>query len=517
MSGVHIARARIARACIARARAAWRSIAGACIAGACIAGACIAGICIVGTSPAAHAASGALDGASLSPLWGLPFIGILLSIALFPLLAPRFWHASLGLVALFWTLAFLVPFTLSFGVSSAVQVSAHVILSEYLPFIALLSALFIITGGMRITGLPLATPASNTGLLGVGTLAASWIGTTGASMLLIRPLLSMNRRRKHRMHVHLFLIFLVANIGGALTPLGDPPLFLGFLKGVDFFWTTRWLFAPMLLISGTLLMLFYILDRYYYLHREEQVCCSDAQESVLSGRRSFFGSFRNLGIQGGQNLVLLLVVVLAVLMSGLWSPQVTFPILGVDVKLEDFCREMVLVSASVLSLLLTSKHVRRENGFGWFPILEVAKLFSAIFLTLIPVSAILQAGEAGAFAGLMNLLNDSQGQPREVVYFWSTGILSAFLDNAPTYLVFFNAAGGDADVLTGPLAPTLLAISAGAVFMGANTYIGNAPNFMIRSIAEQQGIAMPSFFSYMALAAVILLPVFALFAWVFLP
>ena len=328
---------------------------------------------------------------------------------------------------------------------------------------------------------------------------ASWMGTTGAAMLLIRPLVRANLERRHRVHVIVFFIFLVANIGGSLTPLGDPPLFLGFLKGVEFFWPTTHMFLPMLLVSVALLALFFVIDTVLYGREPTQK--PRARES--------------LGLEGGINLLLLVGVVGAVLMSGLWRPNLSIAVFHVDVELQNMARDVALLGLAAASWRITSSESRVANAFSWFPIVEVAKLFAGIFLTIIPAIAILRAGTEGALSPIVNAVTDANGQPVDAVYFWATGILSSFLDNAPTYLVFFNTAGGDPVTLMGPFASTLLAISAGAVFMGANTYIGNAPNFMVRAIAEERGIKMPSFFGYMAWSGGILLPVFVVVTFVF--
>jgi Na+/H+ antiporter NhaD/arsenite permease-like protein len=442
-----------------------------------------------------------LDGAELILLWAMPFAGVLLSIAIFPLVAPTFWHHHFGKVSAAWALAFLVPFAIVFGFELALFEAVHTALLEYLPFIILLLALFTVTGGLRVRTSLQATPAFNTGILTLGTALASWMGTTGAAMLLIRPLLRANAWRRHRVHVMVFFIFLVANIGGSLTPLGDPPLFLGFLKGVDFFWPTVYMFWPMVLVASILLFVFYFLDQ-AMVRREGRPIPPRAHDEP---------TFR---LEGTINLLLLAAVVLAVLMSGIWQPGISFTIYHVEVQLQSIVRDLLLLSITGLSWVLTPRQTRVANDFSWFPIIEVAKLFAGIFITIIPAIAILRAGTDGGLAPVIDMVTEG-GEPVAAAYFWATGILSSFLDNAPTYLVFFNTAGGNADQLMGPLASTLLAISAGAVFMGANTYIGNAPNFMVRAIAEEGGVRMPSFFGYMAWSCGILVPLFLLVTLVF--
>ena len=445
-----------------------------------------------------------LNGAALSAAWIVPFLGILLSIALVPLTAPNFWHHHFGKTSAFWALAFLVPFAASYGVNLTLQEVFYTLLAEYLPFIILLVALFTVAGGIHIRGNLHGTPALNTGLLGLGTVLASIMGTTGAAMLLIRPLLRANDNRKHKAHVVVFFIFLVANIGGALTPLGDPPLFLGFLKGVDFFWTTKAMFWPMLTAAGILLALFYAIDAFLYRRANEK-----------PPRRMDPTPDAPIRIDGKSNFVLLGAILGCVLASGLWRPGLEFTLYGTRLELQNVLRDMALLAIAWASWRLTPASVRKAHHFEWGPIIEVAKLFAGIFLTIIPAIAILRAGHQGAMAPLLALVTDDSGRPNDALYFWLTGALSSFLDNAPTYLVFFNLAGGDPAVLMGPLASTLTAISAGAVFMGANTYIGNAPNFMVRSIAESRGVRMPGFFGYMVWSSLILLPLFGLLTFLF--
>ncbi|PJI37460.1 sodium:proton antiporter [Ferrovibrio sp.] len=446
-------------------------------------------------------AATAIEGKALSILWVLPFAGILLSIALMPLFTPNFWHHHYGKVAAFWGLCIAVPFALQIGALPTVHVLLEVALHEYIPFIILLFALFTVAGGVRITGNLHGSPSLNTALLLVGTVLASWMGTTGASMLLIRPLIRANDDRKHNVHVVIFFIFLVSNIGGALTPLGDPPLFLGFLKGVDFFWTAKALFMPTFLVAVVLLGVFYAVDSYYY--KKEAIVAPDPTPDSA------------IGMEGGINLILLGGVVLAVLMSGTWKPGVELSLFGVSVELQNLVRDLLLIAIAFASLKLTAQQTRTDNGFTWGPIVEVAKLFAGIFVTIIPAIAILRAGTDGALGGLVSLASNADGTPNNAMYFWLTGGLSSFLDNAPTYLVFFNMASGDAQTLMGPLASTLLAISAGAVFMGANSYIGNAPNFMVKAIAEEMNVKMPSFFGYMVWSCGILLPCFVLVTLLF--
>ena len=451
----------------------------------------------------AFAAGGGMSQIGL--LWALPFAGVLLSIALFPLIAPQFWHHHFGKVAAAWSAAFLIPAMAYFGLNEVLNVVAHALLAEYIPFIVLIASLFIISGGIYVRGNLHGSPEVNVAFLFVGAVLASVMGTTGASMLLIRPLLRANDNRQHKVHVVVFFIFLVANIGGSLTPLGDPPLFLGFLKGVPFLWTLQYIFLETCLSTAILLGLFYMIDRYYYHKREERL------PEIMDPTPDTYG----IGFDGKLNFVWLLGAIFFVLLSGLWKSDVSFNVLGTGVGLPGLVRDAGLVMMAWLSWMTTTQSIRIKNQFHFDPVFEVAKLFVAIFITIAPVIAMLQAGVDGPFVQLVHLVHDASGAPIDSHYFWATGLLSGFLDNAPTYLVFFNLAGGDVARLTTDYASTLAAISAGSVFMGALSYIGNAPNFMVKSIAEHSGLKMPSFFGYMAWSFGILVPLFALLTVLF--
>jgi Na+/H+ antiporter NhaD/arsenite permease-like protein len=453
-------------------------------------------LCATGAAQAAQ-----IDGARLSAWWGLPFAGMLLSIALMPLLLPKLWHHHFGKITAGWVLLLLLPFAATQGLGTTSAVLVHTLLGEYIPFIILLTALFTVAGGIFVRGNLHGSPGLNAGLMAIGALLASFMGTTGASMLMIRPLIRANDNRKHVAHVVVFFIFIVSNAAGSLTPLGDPPLFLGFLKGVDFFWTAQHLWPQTLFLVGALLLIFFFLDRWFY--RQEGVKPVDPTPDT-----------RRIGIEGGINFVLLGGVVALVLMSGLWKPGIGLDVAGTEVGLPQIVRDLALVGVALLSLALTKRQVREANQFSWGPMQEVAKLFVGIFVTMVPVLAMLKAGEAGAFAAVTRAVTAPDGTPLPWAYFWFSGTLSSFLDNAPTYLVFFNLAGGDPATLMGALAPTLAAVSAGSVFMGANTYIGNAPNFMVKAIAEDRNIRMPSFFGYMAWSIVVLIPLFVVMTFI---
>jgi Na+/H+ antiporter NhaD/arsenite permease-like protein len=438
---------------------------------------------------------------SLGLVWAIPFAGLLLSIALLPLVAASLWHHHFGKVALFWAAAFAIPFAATRGPEAALAMIAHAMLVDYVPFIVLLVALYTVSGGIRVTGRLRGTPGVNTLLLAIGTALASVTGTTGAAMLLVRPLIRANRGRRHTTHVFVFFIFLVANIGGALSPLGDPPLFIGFLEGVPFFWPTVHHFLPTVVASTILLCVFHVLDR--RLHRRHGL----PEPSPVA-------EIEKLGLEGNINLLLLVAVVGTVVMSGVWNPGVFLGRSGIGLDLQQAIAVLLLLVITAASLRWTKTAVRERNEFGWEPMAEVAILFAAIFVTIAPMLEIVRAGERGPAAILVRILGDA-ATPQNHAYFWLTGLLSAFLDNAPTYLVFFNFAGGDPAALTGPLTRTLAAISCGAVFFGASTYIGNAPNLMVKAVAERNGIRMPGFFGYFGWSAVVLGPVFAIVGLLF--
>jgi len=297
----------------------------------------------------------------------------------------------------------------------------------------------------------------------------------------------------------------VANIGGALSPLGDPPLFVGFLHGVDFFWTTQQIWQQTAFAAGLVFIAFLALDLWHY--RRDRLVTTVGEP--ITGQR--------LGLSGSINLLLIAGIIGLILMSGAWQPGIGFSVYGTRLDLQDIVRDAALLLIAFVSLAVTPNEHREANGFTWEPIAEVAVLFAGIFTCIVPVLAVLEAGKEGFFAWLQAAVTAPDGTPSAIGYFWLTGILSAVLDNAPTYLVFFELAGGNPEELMGPLAPTLQAISMGAVYMGALTYVGNAPNLMIYAIAVERGVKMPSFFGYLAWSGIVLLPVFALITFVFVP
>ena len=542
-----------------------------------------------------HAGHHGVDGAKL-PLWSIiPFVGMLLSIAIVPLINFHFWEHHYGKFSLAWIAILSIPFLIAYKGDGWYEI-VHIVLLDYVPFIILLAALFTCAGGICLKGSLRGSPVVNTILIAIGTALASWMGTTGAAMLLIRPILRANEWRKYRVHVVVFFIFLVANIGGSLTPLGDPPLFLGFLKGIDFFWTMA-LLPAMIPVVIILLIIFFIVDT--VLFRKEGTPPDDGEKEPLR-------------LQGVWNFVLIAGIIGAIL----WSKSLAdgpfkdhsvaqkmatqiktaeekmastkakletyvkehendttikfdksnheyyelrenhlharaavnslraqkthdenrgISIFGVTVPYFNLVRDGLLILIALISLLYTPMYktvkdehghnlpepsqletnVRAANGFTWEPILEVAKLFIGIFVCMIPALKLLQAGIDGSLSSIVLAVQTTTNDPVNAMYFWLTGVLSSFLDNAPTYVVFFNTAGGDPTSLMGPMSQTLLAISCGAVFMGANTYIGNAPNFMVKAIAEENGVRMPSFFGYMIWSVIILVPIFVIVTFLF--
>ena len=437
-----------------------------------------------------------MQSSALGLLTGVPFLGLLASMAALPVIAPRFWHRRMALVAAVWIAALVALQTLTTGLAVATAAVWHAMVIDYLPFMALMLALYTAAGGVLLRGGFAGTPAGNTAMLVVGMGLGLLMGTIGASMVLIHPLLRANAHRRRKVHLVLFLIVLVANASGALTPLGNPPLYLGLLHGVPFFWPALHLAAPLFVVAGLLLVAFYLLDRHL---------AADEPRAPPPER------FR---VRGWGNIVLILLVVAVVLAQGL-VPSRNLVLLGQSVAVVELGSTGVLLLVAVISSASTARAVRQANDFSWQPMIEVAILFAAIFVTIAPVEQMLEAGLDGPLASVLRLARGGDGQNWPMAYFWLTGILSAFLDNAPTYLVFFRMAGIQPPALSDADAATLAAISAGAVFFGGLTYIGNAPNMMLRAIAAHRGVRMPGFFGFLLMAAGLLLPVFVLVSLIF--
>lgn len=458
--------------------------------------------------PVMAAGEGAHAAASV-PLWlCIPFAGILLSIAVFPLVRPAWWEEHQPLVVVFWIVLFMIPFAALFGPYMAAESALECIVNDYLTFIVLLFGLFCVAGNITLEGDLAGSPRINVALLLFGTLLSSWVGTTGASMLMVRPMIKMNAWRKRKRHIMVFFIFLISNIGGCLTPIGDPPLLMGFARGVPFFWSLR-LMPIMLFNAAILLFVFYHLDMRAY------------RKDIAEGRKPDISKpGTEIRINGLHNLIFLVMIVTAVILSGTLPGMPMFQnaeggtlgirIFGEVVLTYPAIIEMaIILLAALLSFQTTSVSIRQANHFTWGAIKEVAVLFIGIFITMQPALMILK--QYGSSLGV--------DTPFEM--FWATGALSSFLDNTPTYLVFLTTAGalgfaeGMATTLGTVPIQMLTAISCGAVFMGANTYIGNAPNFMVKAISDENGVHMPSFFGYLGWSLVCLIPVFILDSIIF--
>lgn len=459
--------------------------------------------------PTAVWAAGESGTESGVPLWlCIPFAGLLLCIAVMPLVKGEWWEAHQPLVVVLWILVMVIPFALLYGVGSVAETVLECTVNDYLTFIVLLFGLFCVSGNITMEGDFAGSPRINVGLLALGTLLASCIGTTGASMLMVRPVIKMNSWRRRKSHIMIFFIFMVSNMGGCLTPIGDPPLLMGFMRGVPFFWSLH-LFPVLIFNMVILLFVFYHLDKRNY------------RRDIAEGRKPDISKpgteFR---IDGLHNIIFLIMIVAAVILSGVLPGMPAFQdaagnargihIFGeVSLSFPSLIEIVLILLAAFLSFKTTDKEVRVKNHFTWGAIKEVAVLFIGIFITMQPALMLLKA--VGPNLGIT--------EPYQM--FWATGALSSFLDNTPTYLVFLTTAGtlgftgGIATTLGTLPAKMLSAISCGAVFMGANTYIGNAPNFMVKSISDENGVNMPSFFGYMLWSVAVLIPVFIIDMFVF--
>lgn len=438
----------------------------------------------------------------------IPFAALLLCIAVLPLIKAEWWEEHQPIVVAILSLAFIIPFAITEGVSETVETVLECIIGDYLTFIVLLFGLFCVAGNISLEGDLAGSPRINALFLAIGTLLSSCIGTTGASMLMVRPMIKMNSWRRRKSHIMIFFIFLISNIGGCLTPIGDPPLLMGFMRGVPFFWSLH-LFSMLIFNMVVLISIFMLLDRHFY-----RIDISQGRKPDISkpGIR--------LKLKGAHNIIFIVIIVVAVILSG-YLPSlpafqnelgetIGFLIIGeVKLTLPAIIEMALILMAAYLSYRTTNPEIRTSNHFTWGAIKEVAILFIGIFITMQPALMILKANGA------------SLGITQASQMFWTTGMLSSFLDNTPTYLVFLTTAGSlgftNGMVTTLGTVPIkmLTAISCGAVFMGANTYIGNAPNFMVKSISDENGVRMPSFFGYILWSFSILIPVFVLDMLVF--
>lgn len=461
------------------------------------------------TCPVSVWAAGESSGESGVPIWlCIPFAGLLLCIAVMPLVKGEWWEAHQPLVVALWIIVLVIPFAVLYGVGDTVETVLECTVNDYLTFIILLFGLFCVSGNITMEGDFAGSPRINVGLLAIGTLLSSCIGTTGASMLMVRPVIKMNSWRKRKSHIMIFFIFMVSNMGGCLTPIGDPPLLMGFMRGVPFFWSIH-LFPVLLFNMVILLFIFYHLDKRNY------------RKDIAEGRKPDISKpgteFR---IDGLHNIIFLVMIVAAVILSGVLPGMPAFQdaagnvrgihIFGeVSLSFPSLIEIVLILLAAFLSFKTTSSEIRTRNHFTWGAIQEVAVLFIGIFITMQPALMLLKA------------VGPNLGLTKPFQMFWATGALSSFLDNTPTYLVFLTTAGtlgftSGISTTLGTLPEKMLsAISCGAVFMGANTYIGNAPNFMVKSISDENGVNMPSFFGYMLWSVSILIPVFIIDMLVF--
>lgn len=427
--------------------------------------------------------------------WGVPFVGVLLSIALGPLIAPKIWHHHIGKVCFFWSAIIIAAMIYYLGVWGGLKTTGGIFVHHYVPFVLMVGGLYVMASGVNITISCRPSPAANTVFLGIAALFSSIMGTTGASMVFIRPFLVLNKNRQARAHQVIFFIFLVCNIGGSLTAVGDPPLFLGFLEGIPFFWSFFGIGPLFLVVFSYLLISFFGLD---YMHWRRESATLKSKNGPVKIKVTGW-------IHGG----LMIVAIIGMIICGHMD-------LGNLGWVQDAARDLILLMCSGISFWVQRrpKNAKDTNGF-WEPIQEIAFVFAAIFITAHPVLEILKEGPNGALAALAHIVTDGRGQPVPSLYFWVSGLLSSVLDNAPTYLVFFELAGGDAATFLSSKSLILSAFSAGAVFMGAMTYIGNAPNFMVKSISQSAGIPMPHFFHYIGWSAVWLLPIFGIVSLLF--
>ncbi len=411
----------------------------------------------------------------------LPFAAVLISFAVLPGVAPRFWHRRIAALSVVWVGLGLILSALHGGPVEAVAAVWQVSIAEFMPFMVLLLALYALGGGILITGGPWGRPVGNLCLLAIGTVLAAVMGTIGAALLLIHPLLAANAHRFEKRHLVLAFIILVGNAGGALSPLGDPPLLVGFLRGVPFFWPLTYLWAPLLVMAVPVLGFCFGFD-------------------VYLARREAKPPLQKLRVRGGLNIILLLVLMIAIPLEGVWHPG-TVNLLSAEMPVEHLVVTILALGCIAISEIFTPKSIRAYNRFAWTAMREIGILFFAIFATIGPVFSLLQQA------------NLDVNHP--LLWFWASGVASAVLDAAPTYLIFFQAAGGNAAQLATAPSHLLTALAAGSVFFGPVTYLGNAPNLMIREIAARRAVKMPGFFAYAGVMILGLTPIYILMSWLF--
>ncbi|MDR2781693.1 MAG: sodium:proton antiporter [Holosporaceae bacterium] len=430
-----------------------------------------------------------------SALWSVPFLGIIFSMSFLPLLCPKLWEKYSGYVPVFWGGAYLTAVFICFGASEISTAICEPILADYIPFIVLISTLYIVSGGIFVDFPRGCGYIFNTLFLFFGSIIAGWIGTTGAAALLIRPFLRANLGRRHTTHLMVFFILIIANIGGAATPLGDPPLFIGFLKGIDFFWFIKNLY-PFLFSTITILCLLFLVIDYFLFKMDLGILYEETNEPFFK-------------INGYMNIILIAIALLTVIFCNFDG---TFRLCEKSFSYSSLLRNIILSIVSVLSLKFTKAEIREKNSFSMAPIKEIAELFAGIFITVTPIIEILHQGSNGAFGDLFKWIAPG-GEFVASRCFWVSGILSSILDNAPTFLIFFHLTSGDPNILMTIKSNILTAFSISTVFMGALTYIGNAPNLIVKSISISYGLKVPSFLGYMVWSITILLPIFIIISY----
>lgn len=428
------------------------------------------------------------DASTMGFVWAIPFLFFLGTLALGPTYFHEKWEKYDIHTVFILVLGIFIALSMKFGIQSSYLSVKHTFFHDYVPFIIMMGSLYVVSSGIHITTKGSLKPLHNVIFLFCASFCASVIGTTGASMLLIRPFIALNHNRRNKTYLIVFFIFLVSNIGGSLTPIGDPPLFLGFLNGVKFFWTLEHIFTPMVIITSVLLMIFYFFDKKHYKNRLEDVVNHNEVEKF--------------SIHGTHNFIFILLILLSVIISSINMEKYALP------------RDIALVLITLAAYASTQKNVYHMNRFSFHPLREIALVFLGIFVTLIPITAMLHGGGEGVFSEITGYVNPN-GFPDPLKYYLMTGFLSGFLDNAPTYLLFFHMAGGNAESLMTTHGITLMAISMGSVFFGALSYIGNAPNLMVKAIAERAQVTMPSFGGYMVWSFGILAPVLLIFGLIY--
>lgn len=424
----------------------------------------------------------------------IPFLCIILSISFWPLINGDFWHKNSRKILFSWVIMYVLMQVFCSGITVACFSVCESLVKHYIPFILLIASLFIVTGGIYVDFPKIRHGAlTNSVFLFLGSVLAGWIGTTGAASLLIRPMLRLNEHRKYRTHVIMFFILLIANVGGVASPIGDPPLYIGYLEGMDFFWPIKNLWHYLLLILVSLCLVFFVVDK--YLWRKEDA----TREGELR-----HGPGSVITLHGKRNIVLLFSILASLVFC---KVNENFEIFGMSLNKGALVRDFILLLICFLGGKFYSKVAHQKNEFSYAPLIEVVEIFLAIFITVAPLLDMLELGFDGPFSPIFQFIAPN-GEMSTLKAFFGCGLLSSLLDNSPTFLIFFYMAGGDAIKLMGESSHILKAIVMSSVFMGGLTYIGNAPNFVVKSIAVSNGVCMPGFLKYILISGCILLPVF---------